>query len=90
MDHPIGETEDNWKAFCRVGAWAAIVLLIYSLLTLVILVRLGGAPDTAQECFAMIQKNLVTALLRLDVLTILVMPVFCLLYAGSREVLLAG
>ncbi|HVN19379.1 MAG TPA: DUF4386 family protein, partial [Dongiaceae bacterium] len=47
-----------------------------------ILVFLGGAPATAQECFAMIQKNVVVAILRLDILTVLVMPVFCVMYAG--------
>ena len=64
------------------GFWAAIILLLYSLSTMVILMLLGGAPVTAQACFEMIQKNVVIALLRLDILTVLVMPVFCLMYAG--------
>ena len=78
----IDKADDSWKAVSRVGAWAAIILLIYSLSTMVVLVVLGGAPVTARECFEMIQKNVGVALLRLDLLTILVMPVFCLLYAG--------
>ena len=69
-------------AFCRLGAWASVILLIYCLLTMVILIAFGAAPEDAQACFAMIQKNVAVALLRLDILTVVVMPVFCLLYAG--------
>ena len=74
------EAESN--GLCRLGALAGVILLIYSLLTMVILILVGGQPATAQECFELIQKNLPIALLRLDILTIVAMPVFCLLYAG--------
>lgn len=82
MDQATGTVEEHQKALCRLGAWAAVILLVYCLLTIVILVWLGGAPGTVQECFELIHKNVVNALLRLDILTIVVMPVFCLLYAG--------
>jgi len=75
-------TDIHAATFCRLGAWAAVILLVYCLLTMLILVALGGAPEDAQACFAMIQKNAATALLRLDILTVLAMPVFCVLYAG--------
>lgn len=87
MDRAVSGTEVYAAGFCRYGAWAAVVLLIYSLLTMLILGLLGGAPETAQACFEMIQKNVAIALLRLDVLTVLVMPVFCVLYAGLYSAL---
>ena len=77
-----GGTESAAPPFCTLGAWAAVILLIYSLLTMLILLLLGVAPENAQTCFEMIQKNVAIALLRLDVLTVLVMPVFCVLYGG--------
>jgi hypothetical protein len=67
---------------CRLGALAALILLAYSVMTMIVLVWLGGAPRTAQECFELIQKNSLTALLRLDLLTIVVMPIFYFLYAA--------
>lgn len=82
MDRAASDTEVHAAAFYRLGAWAAVILLIYSLLTMLILVLLGAAPENAQACFEMIQRNVATALLRLDVLTVLVMPAFCVLYAG--------
>src|SRR3974390_2387487 len=82
MDHVASATKVNTAVFCRFGAWAAVILLIYCLLTMLILTLLGAAPENAQACFKMIEKSAVIALLRLDVLTVLVMPVFCVLYAG--------
>jgi hypothetical protein len=82
VDHTASGTDVHAAGFCRFGAWAAVILLIYSLLTMLILILLGAAPEDAQGCFEMIQKNVAVAALRLDVLTVLVMPVFCLLYAA--------
>lgn len=82
MDAAIDTGQGYSNALCRVGAWSAGILFVYSLLTMAVLVWFGGAPETAQQCFELIQKNVAVALLRLDVLTVLVMPVFCFLYAG--------
>jgi len=82
MDRATSSTEVHAAAFCRLGGWAAVILLIYCLLTMLILTLLGAAPENAQACFEMIRRNVAAALLRLDVLTVLVMPVFCVLYAG--------
>jgi hypothetical protein len=67
---------------CRLGAMAALILLAYSVLMIIVLTWLGAPPRTAQDCFDLLQKNVWAGLLRLDLLTILVMPVFYFLYAG--------
>lgn len=72
--------QDHWSSLFRWGSWAAIILLTYSVITLLIVVLLGAAPATAQECFQIIQNNPWTGVLRLDVLTVLAMPVFLFLY----------
>jgi len=70
------------KGMYRIGAAAALILLAYSVSTIVVLAWLGGPPNTAQECFDLLRKNPLTTVLRLDLLTILVMPIFYFLYAG--------
>lgn len=73
----------DWKGLCRLGGVAALILLLYSIATVIILAGLGAAPATAAESFAMLQNNRLGGLLRLDILTVFVyMPVCYLLYLG--------
>jgi hypothetical protein len=72
----------GWKSFYAPGGQAALLLLAYSLVTMVILFVIGGQPQTAQEAFSMLQSNRLVGLLRLDILTILVMPLYYLLFLG--------
>jgi hypothetical protein len=53
-----------------------VVLLIYSLVTILQMVLIGGQPATARAGFEMLQANRLIGLLRLDVLTLLVMPLY--------------
>jgi hypothetical protein len=83
LHSPNGDTTgEKWIGLCRLGAAAALILLVYCVATMVVLAWLGGPPTTAQQCFELMQRNLPTALFRLDVLTIIVMPMFYFLYAG--------
>jgi len=70
----------SWKSLCKLGGIAALILLAYSLVTMVILIAIGGQPQTAQEGFTLLQNNRLVGLLRLDVLAILVMPLYYLLF----------
>jgi len=72
----------NWKSLYQIAGMAAIILLIYSLATMVILLGLGGPPATAQEVLDMLRQNRLTGLLRLDALTTLLMPLYYLLFLG--------
>lgn len=73
----------DWKGLCRLGGVAALILLLYSIATMVILIVFGVAPETAIESFAMLQDNRLIGLLRLDLLTVFVyMPVSYLLFLG--------
>ena len=66
----------EWKGMWRIGAVAALILLAYSVITMIVMAWLGGPPRTAQECFDLRQRSPLTTVLRLDLLTILVMPIF--------------
>jgi len=73
----------DWKGLCRLGGVAALILLLYSLVTMVVLTVFGVAPGTAAESFAMLQNNRLVGLLRLDLLTVFVyMPLSYLLFLG--------
>lgn len=73
----------DWKGLCRLGGAAALILLLYSIVTMVVLIVFGVAPSSAAETFAMLQNNRLVGLLRLDLLTAFVyMPVSYLLYLG--------
>jgi hypothetical protein len=69
-----------WQSFCRMGSASTWVLLLYSLATMVILMTLGGQPTSAEEGFDMLGQDRIAGLLRLDVLAVLVMPLYYVLF----------
>jgi len=76
-------TDANWKSLYKLCGWIAVILVVYSLITMVILFLLGGPPTTSAEAFEMLEENRFIGLLRLDILTVLVyMPLFYLLFLG--------
>jgi hypothetical protein len=44
------------------------------------MVFIGGPPETIEECFLMLKENRLHGLLRLDILTVFVMPLYYLLF----------
>ncbi len=85
---PVAEARATaWQVSCRMGSASTWALMLYSLATMVILFAVGGQPASAQEGFEILQQNRITGLLRLDVLSILVMPLYYLLFLGLYRVL---
>ena len=77
------DTIDNWRSLYKIGGWVALILLAYSLVTMVVMFVLGTPPTTAMETFKMLEENKFAGLLRLDLLTVLVcMPLYYLLFLG--------
>jgi hypothetical protein len=81
------ETEFHWKSLYKICGAAALTLLVYSLVTMLILVFIGGQPETAQESFNMLQENRLVGLLRLDILAVLIMPLYYPLFSGLYTIL---
>ena len=83
---PIGTRTDAtdvpWKSLFKLGGAITMILLVYSLVTMVLVFTLGGQPLSAQEAFDMLRGNRLVGILRLDVLTTLVMPLYYLLFLG--------
>jgi hypothetical protein len=80
-------SEGRPQMLLTLAGYAAWGLLAYSLATLIQLMALGGQPESAQAGFALLAKDRLVGLLRLDVLTLLVMPLYYLLFLGLHAAL---
>lgn len=67
---------------CRWGGIASWILLGYCLITLIQIVLLGGPPATAEESFRILQEDRLVGLLRLDLPTVVAMPLYYVLFLG--------
>lgn len=73
-------SQKDWRSLYIIGGVVTVVLLIYSLATMLIMFGAGGPPATAQEILEMLHQNRLIGLLRLDALTTLVIPLYYLLF----------
>lgn len=78
----VGSAETGWDALCRMGGVATFILMAYSLAMMIQLVVLGGQPATAAKAFSLLQNNRVVGLLRLDLPTMLALPLYYLVFLG--------
>lgn len=75
------KNEKAEKMLFKAGAWTSILFLLYSFITIIIFIVIKeGYPQTAGECFDMIRENRFTALLRLDIVSVVVIPFYYLLF----------
>lgn len=71
------------KALCRWGGFAAFALLLYSIGTLVQVAVIGmGTPPDVAGIFDMLHSHKFEGLLRLDLPTIVAMPLYYVLFLG--------
>ena len=66
----------------RVGGVAAWLLFAYCLATMIQLFVLGGQPATASEAFDLLHRSRLVGLLRLDLPTVLALPLYYLVFLG--------
>jgi hypothetical protein len=72
--------ENNPYLAYKLGAWSSILLMIYSLATILVVSFIGGPPQTVEECFKMLKESRINGLLRLDILTMFAMPLYFVLF----------
>jgi hypothetical protein len=83
MNARLSETNDSvFCSLCKAGGNASFVFILYSLITIVILSVFGGPPNTAVEAFSMLETNRILGLLRMDLLTIIFLPLYYLIFLG--------
>ena len=71
----------------KIAAISSLILLVYSLITILIVAFIGGPPQSVAECFEILKENRMKGLLRLDILTVFVMPLYFILFYGLFEAL---
>jgi len=74
--------DSAFGSLCKAGGIASFVFIVYSLITIVILSVFGGPPSTASEAFSMLQTNRTLGLLRMDLLTVIFIPLYYLIFLG--------
>lgn len=78
---------ENLKVIAYSGGWVCLALMIYSILTMLIVFIIGGPPESVEENFSFIAENRFIALLRLDILTVFVMPLYYILFYSLYKVM---
>jgi hypothetical protein len=73
-------SDKSKKTIFTTGGIVSIIFVAYSLCTLLIMTIIGGPPNSIEECFKMLQENKLQGLLRLDILTVFIVPLYYLLF----------
>jgi hypothetical protein len=69
------------------GGFVCIVFIVYSVITLLLFVVLNPPPDTVEEYYNMLNANKFIGLLRLDILTVFIVPFYFVLIYSLFEAL---
>jgi hypothetical protein len=75
-------TDSAWKGLCRVGGVAALIQVACGLITMIVVVTLGGEPGIADEYFTLLQNDRLVGLLRMDFPSLISVTLYYLLFFG--------
>lgn len=78
----IQTTDAGWKDLCKIGGAAAWMQLACLLIMFIVIPVFGGKPGTVEEYFTMLQDNKLVGLLRLDLLTVILLFFFAVMFFG--------
>lgn len=77
------ETSDSgWQGLCRIGGISALLQLVCSLITMVVLTAVGGEPGTAEEYFTLLQEDRLLGLVRMDFPSMISVALYSLTLLG--------
>jgi hypothetical protein len=74
--------EGQWRGPCRIGGLAALVQVACALITMTVLLTVGGEPGSASEAFELLQGRRAEGLLRLDFPSLISMGAYYLTFFG--------
>lgn len=72
--------ENNETKLYKSGAICLYIIIVYAIATMILMPTIGLPPETAEECFNMLKANKLIGLLRLNILTVLIMPLYYVIY----------
>jgi hypothetical protein len=76
----ISLSDSSHKTIFWIGGTVCMILIAYSLITMLFLIILGPPPKTIAECYTMLHENRINGLLRLDILTVFILPLYYFLF----------
>lgn len=74
------DQKNSYHLAFKLGAWSCVQLILYTLLTIIIVTFFGGPSQSVSECFLMLRENRLIGFLRLDILTVFLMPLYYVLF----------
>jgi hypothetical protein len=80
MNHHDSDSKSRSYLF-RAGAIATTLFILYTVVTILIFIFIpGGFPETASDCFEMFRNSRLVALVRLDIVSVVVLPFYFILF----------
>ncbi|MBU4349761.1 hypothetical protein KJ830_03435 [bacterium] len=79
-DIDLTNLNSSYKIAFWLGGLSSMILIVYSLAQMLVMVFIGTPPETITECFTMLNENKFYGLLRLDILTVFIIPLYYLLF----------
>ena len=68
--------DSNWKGLYRIGGIAALIFIVYSLVTMIFAFTVGFEPGSVADIYNLLQTDRLQGLLRLDALTVIAIPLY--------------
>jgi len=72
--------DSTWKPIYKLGGISALLFVPYSLVTIIVFMFLSQMPETALEAFNALKENRFLGLLRMDALTLIIVPLYYVIY----------
>jgi hypothetical protein len=73
-------SDSNWKPIYKAGGISLFIFILYAIATMIIMPTIGAQPDTVHECFDLLENNRIIGLIRLDILTVIFLPLYFIIY----------
>jgi hypothetical protein len=78
-----GEGVDpSWRGLCRIGGVASYLMIACAMVTMVVVVTLGGEPVTPDEYFELLSQSRFVGLLRMDLASLGTVGLYYLVFFG--------
>jgi len=74
--------EPAWASLCWMGGIAAFLMLASSMVTMVVVLTLGGEPTSPNESFTLLASNRLVGMLRMDLASIATIGLYYFVFFG--------
>lgn len=75
-------SDSGWNNLCKIGGVAALISAVCSLMTVIVVISLGGEPSTTKEYFTVLNNDRIVGILRLDFPSVVNVTQYYLIFFG--------